>query len=249
MQSKELTKKEAGMLAKFGAELYDDAEIEATDILIPKILLMQGLSKMVTDEKARLGEMRGSVDGTLLAARDKKLEVIFFKQFKTFVVMKKQGNEFVSQEPWVASEHAPLAREREGVLNGEEVKYFEVLNYYCLLPEEIKTGVYMPYAISFRSTGYQAGKKLESARAKLDKFKKPLAFRTFLLSAHKRENDLGTFFVWDVEDSRATTEEELEKVVEWKGIISSGNVNVDDSDFKESSDVFSSSTQEEGDEY
>jgi hypothetical protein len=92
--------------------------------------------------------------------------------------------------------------------------------------------MFLPYLVSFRRTSYQAGKKLVTAKEKFKMFKRPLASKTFLLSAKKTENDMGSFYVYDIEQGRDTTSAELDAVMPWFDMIQSTDVRVDDSDLE-----------------
>ena len=69
-------------------------------------------------------------------------------------------------------------------------------------------------------------------RAKLKEFGKPLPFKTFRLTNEQKKNDLGTFQIFKVEESRDTTEAELDAVKHWHNIIKSGAARVDESDLE-----------------
>jgi hypothetical protein len=229
-ETQALTKKEQGQIKKYG-DLMDEADVDADDILIPKLLLGQSISKFVKEEKGRSGEIRGSLGMNLIAARDKTVEVICFARYKTWITLKAKGNEFVSQVPLtLANANLP----REEIRDGVDVHNYETLNYYCLLPEEVKKGIYMPYVLSFRSTSYKTGKALETHRARLKEFGKPLAFKVFNLGAVEQSNDKGDFYVYTIEEGRDATDEELAATQKWNNIVKAGRAKVDESDLEDS---------------
>lgn len=244
---KAVAKKEETSLAQYQG-LMDDTPVDKRDFLIPKLLLMQGVSKLVQEEKARAGEIRGSIDQNKIAEKEGSVEIIPFSVYKTWVTLTKVGSEFVGQEPITAANYN---KAREEIKDGVEVMNFETLNYYCLLPEEIKNGMFLPYVVSFRSTSYQAGKTLETHRARLQEFGKPLPFKTFKLGSASKKNDKGSFYVYTIAESRDTTETELEAVKHWHAVVKQGAAKVDDSDFKERDVTPSAAAGEvkEGDEY
>lgn len=227
--SKEVTKRDTVTLEKFG-DMMDTTPIDSKDFLIAKLLLMQGLSTWVQEEKARAGEIRGSLDCNKVAEKEGSLEIIPFQVYKTWVTVAKAGNEFISQQPLTPANYS---KPREEVIDGKECLNFETLNYYCVLPEEIKKGMFMPYVVSFRSTSYTAGKTLETHRALLQEFGKPLPFKTFNLGSAARENDKGKFYVYTITESRDTTDSELEAVKHWFNIVKQGGAKVDESDVEE----------------
>lgn len=229
--TKAIAKKEETQLATYGG-LMDDTPVDVRDIIIPKLVLMQSISKAVADEKARAGEIRGSIDLQKITEREGSVEIIPFHVYKTWVTLSKGGSEFVRQVPLtMANYNWP----REELLGGKEVVNFETINYYVLLPEEIKKGVFMPYVVSFRSTSAMAGKTLETHRARLKEFGKPLPFKTFKLGSQAKKNDKGNFFVFTIAESRDTTDAELDAVKHWHAIVKSTTVRVDESDVEDRS--------------
>lgn len=244
---KAVVKKEEASLAQYQG-LMDDTPVDKRDFLIPKLLLMQGVSKLVQEEKARAGEIRGSIDQNKIAEKEGSVEIIPFSVYKTWVTLTKQGSEFVSQVPLTA---ANCQKPREETIEGVDVNNFETLNYYCLLPDEIKNGMYLPYVVSFRSTSYQAGKTLETHRARLQEFGKPLPFKTFKLGTAAKKNDKGNFYVFTIAESRDTTEAELDAVKHWHAVVKQGEAKVDDADLTERNVTPSGAANEvkEGDEY
>ena len=61
---------------------WGDAPVSARDIIIPKILAMQGLSELVTDGKAKFGDFVDSVTHQVLGSIDKPLEFVPFHMTK-----------------------------------------------------------------------------------------------------------------------------------------------------------------------
>jgi hypothetical protein len=229
----EVIKKEtvAGSLAEFSEfqSLMDSAPVDKKDFLIPKLLLMQSTSGNVKEEKARVGEIRSSTSGKKITEKEGTVEIIGFAPFKTWVVLKKQGGEFLEQFP-ITPENASLPREQ--VKDGIVVNNYETINYYCLLTEEIKSGLCSPYMVSFRSTSYIAGKAMETKRAMLKSAGIPIPFMTFNLGSASKKNDSGSFYVLTISEGRKSTEEELRAVKPWNDLVKVGDVAVDhDSEF------------------
>ena len=216
--------------------LVDKPEtVDARDLVLPKLLLMQGLSRFVAEAKAVMGEIRDSLEGKRLGDRETPVEIIPFASFKTWIIFKKSKGkdtlDYAGTFP-VNAENATWEREATEK-NGDLLKRFMVINYYVLLPDEIAKGEAFPYVVSFRSTSYIAGRKLETHKVKYAAIKRPICWKTFQLSSVYTENVKGKFFVYDVTPERVTTEEELAECVKWKTIIGASNVRVDDSDMVE----------------
>jgi hypothetical protein len=208
-------------------------EISADDILLPKILLMQGLSQAVTDEKARIGDMLDNLNGQVIGDKNTPVEIIVFKTTKTWIIFEDKNNtgsmEYVRQEPMTAAnQNWPM----EEVMGGLKVRRDRALNFYCLLPSQIASGEAFPYLVSMRRTSYTAGKKLVTYFTKLKLANQPTASRVFALSCKKQENDKGTFYVFDAAMSRQSTPEEIKAAHDWYQIISTATVRVMDTDLE-----------------
>ena len=221
--STELSTIDPKVLATYSEDLMEDTPVDVQDITIPTLLLQQSQSGIFKDGKSKIGEIRGSLEANLVAGPGEKVEFIPFGMYKTWVVLKAKGGGFIEQIPFASAN-----LEREGVRDGIEVRNYRQLNYYCLLPKDIESGVYMPYVLSFRSTSYWAGKALETKRALLAKFKQPLCFKTFVVSTKNDTNtDDNDYQVYQVAESRNTTEKERAAVKDWHDIIKTKNVTVD----------------------
>lgn len=225
-----VTKDEATQLAKYGG-LMDEMPVEASDLMLSKMLAMQGLSKLIQEEKAKLGDIRDSVTGGLITPKNTPVEVILFKPFKTWIVFQvvDKKEQFKSVEPY-NSDTAGL--ERNEVVDGTEIVRYLSLNYYTLLPSEIKTGDYRPRLLSLRSTNYKIGKKIETTRAFLAKAGLPLPFKTFNLCTVQQSNEKGSWYIFDVTEGRKSEDFELDAVTEWVDIISKSDVKIDHSDLE-----------------
>jgi len=233
MMTNEVTKLDE---RKVSAEMFsgfEDTSIgDARDLIIPKILLMQGLSKMVTDEKALMGEMRDSLDNMLLGNKEKPVEFIPLHMNKTWVIFEEKNGkeEFKAIVPFTMEN---CDWEWNTVIDGVKIRRDQAMNYFCILPSEIDTGEFMPYLISFRRTSFTAGKKLYTAKEKAKMFGRPMCSNVFKLLCRKTENDKGAFYVYDVEKSRTTTPEELKAIKPWFDIITKSSVKVDNTDLEE----------------
>ena len=226
--------------------LMDNDQVDTRDLLLPRVLLMQGLSKFVADDKARMGEFRDSLEAKKLGGKDEPMSFIPFHSFKTWVIFKdtKGKLEYAETVPFTPDNMNWL---REEVQGGVTVKRFQAINYYVLLPSEIEAGEAFPYVLSFRSTSYKAGRKLETFKVKYKAIGKPLAWRNFLLSTTLQENEKGKFYVMDVATGDVTKKEHLEAVSKWKDIISNANVRIDETDSE--GEVGAATSEEDGGAY
>lgn len=227
--STEIQKAEDTRLAAFG-DLMEEDQVSGSDILMPTMLLMQPGSGMVTSEKARAGQWRGSLSENLLAEKGSTTEVIPFGFHKTWIVFKKGATkpEFVRVEPY----NVRPTREREELVHGVSFQNFETINYVVMPVDEALKDTAIPYLLRFRSTGYIVGKRMETFRAQLQKAKKPHCFSTFKIGSVFKETEKGKFYVPTVEWGRDTTEAELNAIKPWIELAKAGRVKADDADLK-----------------
>jgi hypothetical protein len=214
--------------AAWGAE-----DIRQEDIIVPKILIMQGLSKMVSDDNvgAKLGEFRDSLDGKLLGSTKDAVEFVPFRIQKSWTLSEEVNGkmEYCGTEP-VTPENVGAEWDYEE--KGQKKRRDQTLTVFALRPSEIKEGAAFPYAIVFKRTSYTAGRKLMTAFAKLSALGQPAAAKVFALSATKTENEKGTYFVLDVREARTSTKEELAAGYQWYQTVTQqgSKVKVDDAD-------------------
>jgi hypothetical protein len=249
-KNQEVEKKaEAAVPATVSEETAWGSEgIDGGDLLVPKILLMQGLSKFVTEGVANVGQIRDSLEAKLLGGAvgpsqpPQELELLAFGSFKTWVLFEKQGkkDKYVGTVPYTPENQGwPL----EEVVNGISVRRDKCLNFYVLLTKDIAEGFAFPHCLSFRRTSMSAGKKLATLAAKARVFNKPLAGSTFKLTVAIKENEEGKFFVWDLAGGRNSTEAELQEAKKWHEATKSRAVKVDDSDIRTEPDAPQASSQ------
>jgi hypothetical protein len=210
---------------------------------------MQGLSKLVAEGKAQIGEMRDSVTGKLLCKKGDSIEVLLFKPFKTWVQFIKTGGkeQFDSVIPF-GPDNADWDREFVDEHKRMFVRY-QCLNYFSLLPAEITEGDCRPRVLSLRSTAYKTGRKIETTRAFLKKMGLSLPFKTMLLTPTQQKNDKGTWFIPDASEGRKSTEAELDAVKEWLGLIGTSSVKVDNSDFAQEPEGMAEGEVKKGDKF
>lgn len=190
-------------------------EMEATDLLVPKIFHQQAMSKFVADGAARAGDFCDSLSGQVLCGKDDELEVIVFGSFKTLIVSKQEAGQWklqhiVTVTPDNAREIASKPFEEE--INGEMWKNSLQYNYYCLLPSYLKE---LPYVLSLGSTKTKAAKKLNTMLYKLNTLGKNGASVVFNLKSVPEKNDRGQWFGLEVTQGRNTTAEELLRAHAW----------------------------------
>lgn len=212
-----------------------DSTISSDNILIPKLLLMQGLSKLVAAEKAQMGDMVNSLTAQAVGScREKDFRpvvIIPIMMFETWGVnqfVKKDGKESLSWVGTVPFKPANADWSREGVCPAAarqfnldpETKFRNMreLNFYVMLDAECDDPMALPYLLKFKSTGYRVGMKLSTHFAQCQKAAQkgaatPPASYLFKLSGTKETNDQGTFFVPTIEPVTEESKDGTTKMV------------------------------------
>lgn len=211
--------------------------LSSKDVVIPKILPMQGLSQMVADGKASMGEFRDSVNGSLVGSIDKPFSIIPFHVEKVWDIKEEQADGSYKYSRSVAIDENPLSPGYndnlpwEGEENGLKVQRIRRMNFYVLLPSEVEANESIPYVLSFKSTSIKEGKKLftqmyvRNLRAQLP----PPGF-VVEIGGQRVKNDKGTFIVPTVKPSRKATAAEVSEAFSWFKMVKKGAVKVDNSD-------------------
>lgn len=184
------------------------------DIVLPKILLMQGLSALVGKGLAKVGDMIESLEEQIIGSPTEPVEMIIFDTFKTF--------ETYNNKKWVSTEMFKpemAALPWNELVNDVDVERKTVINYYGMLVADIKAGVPFPVVITFRGMSYKAGKKLTTLFTRLEAFEKPSASIVLSIGAEQEENDKGKFHVFTVAKSRNSTKEEVAACFEWYKLL------------------------------
>jgi hypothetical protein len=226
--------------AEFNANEFNSMiNVTAQDLLVPKLLPMQGLSQLVTAGQAQMGEIRNSVTGELMGHIDKPMEVYPFFIRKSWDIHKKQPdgqfkyekNIPVIENPQDPNYNAKL--DRMGIEEGIEVKRVFRYDYFILLPSDIAKGEAFPYVLSFKSSSRRNGQKIISEWGRMVDAGKPYFMSKFELFGARQKNEKGTFVVLDVKRGTLASQQELMKAADWIKRITTTSVKVDESDVVE----------------
>lgn len=208
--------------------------LTAKDIVIPKILPMQAMSKKVTADEAKFGDLIDSLTNEVLGDTKNPIEFIPFFMEKVYVVMEEKDNKFTfaNQVP-ITAKNEDQEFEAVNPETGIKQKWYRTLNFYVLFPKQVEANEAIPYLLSFRSTSARAGQKLATTMfMKNLKAGKTPASTVMELSYSKKSNDKGTFGVLDVRELRASTPEQISEAFLWVKTIKSGRTKVDHSDLE-----------------
>lgn len=201
---------------------FDGVEVESKDLVLAKVLLMQGISTAVAERKANIGDFLNSLTNEVIGvAGNKPLRILPFHVKKSYVVEKYNGSKYVYSH--VVPDNADLPREFE--LNGTKYRNMHQYEFFCMLE-----GSSMPMVVNFRSTSHMAGKQLFNYMYLVQRAAKPQQppfGNWIMLDGKSQKNDQGTFMVWTTSPDRTSTEEERNECRAWKAKVMTANVQSD----------------------
>lgn len=217
-------------------------EFSAQDILVPKLLICQPTSDLGEDTPQ--GAFVRSTDQVCLG---KEIEIIPLNSFRTWVIFELTGSrpKFKRVEPCTfENEDLPWEFEEDGI----PMRRDKVLNFYCLIPQDIDREVaamasddpdpddaLLPIVVSFSRTSYKVGKELTTHFAKIEKFRArnpgvslyPSAFK---LTTELQTNDQGKWYTFKIEGKDKSKQDHRETCAEWHRIVTSGAAQVHEVD-------------------
>lgn len=241
-------------------------ECLAGDVVIPKLLLMQGLSESVSEGKAKMGDiMRSTTEEVLSSNKDEKIEIIPITFRNSWSIHEKVPGEkakFRGTEPRTAgNDHLPWDFSKDG----KDFQRVKVIELFALLPKDVETDLaeklkaasgelpdidktLLPVVITFRSTGFKAGKTINThfVKARANGVK-PYQY-SLSLGRYLDKNDKGAFYVWDFGPKSTPVKKEFYPAIEQmstmlRPMVQQGTVVVDDKDESETIATFTGTEQ------
>lgn len=203
-------------------------EVSSNDLIVSQILLMQGLSVLVADEKAVMGEFRDSLTEELLGKAGNPIEVIPFYCQEVFSISKQEADgsykyvrtDAIVKSPLKEGYNDALPWEDSEMIEGKKtpIKRTRRYNFFVLDPKELAElgPAAMPKFISFKSKSVKEGKKLFNMMyvRNVGMGLAPAAFH-FKIDAKKEKNEKGVFYVPTVAQADKTTPVELALALSW----------------------------------
>lgn len=235
----ELEKKNSGEVVQaMDLSQWGQAPISSKDIVIPRINLMQGLSNMVTEGEAVFGEFRDSLANKKLGDFKQGFQIIPFHMRKIFVeydATDKTDKKYLRTVD-ITPQNENLPYEDMGKNEKGETIYISrdyVLEFFCLLPSELKSGGELPYILSFRRTSLREGRKLATQMYVTNRGAGlPPPGLVVTVESGKQSNEKNSWAVAQVnlspEATRKATNEEMGLALKWFKTVNSGAAKVDD---------------------
>lgn len=184
---------------------------------------MQGLSDLVSEGKARMGDFVDSLSNEVIGSIEKPVEIVPFHMEKIYIISKREKGasryEFDRIET-VTNQNYPFENELDGI----QYKYEYCLQFYCLRPEDTS----LPYVVSFKSTSLKTGKVLSTQMFVRNRAAGlvPPAFH-MELGGRKEKNDQGTYVVMEVKQGQKTDSDLIAQCLDWMKIIRAGKTRVE----------------------
>jgi len=223
MESQEVVKSNGNLPASqqaWGAKTAD-----SSDLLISKVLLMQGTSVAVGNQEAKAGQIVDSVTlevlGSGLKGEEKTLKVIPLFQTKSWVRYEvlDGGPEWKEEVPY-GPENADLKWEEE--VDGVKWRNDASLNYYVMLADQVDDPTAIPFVISFRRTMYRTGRAWDTYFKRCEGAGVPPASTVFELGVTTKSKDKNTWWIYTSKPAGKTTPKALETCYKWYTVLEKG---------------------------
>lgn len=234
-------KEETQMQVYTGTAWGAGTKVEAEEIVIPKLLMLQANAEMVVKKNSKFkgGDVVHSVDETLIRSQpDSKtpIELIIFDSFRTRAIYTQDGDQmkYVKSEPWKPEFRDRAAYPFEGMkVEGVLTKWRETKHFMGLTPQSIEEGRIFPFVVSMKGLSMKTSNKLSTIFANLASFNAPSAAIVIELFIDQETNDKGTFWVWRVAKGRYASEKEVTACKKWYETMATRNVVIDESSDKD----------------
>jgi len=200
---------------------------------------MQGLSDLVAQGKATVGDIVKLPQGTIVAKRGQTIEIIPLILHESWALEEKVSNKFEYRKREVrdvSNDDLPWEFENGGTQwRRSKVQEYFVLLLQDILDDEkerakISKGQFadpdkalLPCVLTFQRTNFNAGRELSTFFAKARSYRTPLFFKKFKLSTEAATNAKGTFSTYSVVQGENTPEKYYEVCTNWQSMVKKGH--------------------------
>lgn len=256
--TKEVATQNTGMslVEQQAAETATNQEVVASDVLIPRLLLMQGISPLVTSRKASLGDMVRSTTGEKVGDPEHPVEIVPIRMTNSWINFEVVGNkpEFRGMEerntsneqlPWEYEGDTPNKWTRRKAITLYALLPADVEKYEKEIERAIEAGeapdlnrTVLPVVLTFQSTSFKwAGKKCASffnnVRVNAARMKGKMDIAPFQymlpLTCREEKNNKGSFYVFDMNPPKALKDQKVrDEAARWSTILNTTRVRTDD---------------------
>lgn len=245
---KEVTKKESTEVTNVNNAMFEgtlDTNISASELVIPKLILAQPGSPQVIAGDWMFGDLRSTLDDSLMAAAGKgdkagkHLEFTPIHHQKFWLTKRKENGKFkfeTMEQISSKNEHLDAFETWNGSDGIERKREFLHL-FYILIP-----GFPLPFTLGFRGASKRNGDKLVTQMYVINKMLKteetwkrsPFAKVMKAVVRKESKND-NNYAVLDISVLRDSTYDEACEALRWFKEVKSGTTKVDNSDLEQES--------------
>jgi hypothetical protein len=233
-QSKEVAKKTETAVQALGVDAsvldaWTTSQSDATELLIPKLLLMHATSELVQDGTFQAGALVRSTDKKVLGDAKKPIKIVPILYNRTWVENKYNGTQFQwdHERPW-NQENAADAWEYEAANEKGELhkwKRQKAYNFYALIVDNNDPTQLPIVKIQFKSSSSRAGRTLADFFAKLQHInktrmmqkKEPIYPASYIweLSSKLEKGDKNNYQTFIVTQAGETPRELISEAAQW----------------------------------
>lgn len=242
-----MSKKEVAKIEEKEVAIYDDsdfasadmgASFEADDLVLPRILMMQGQSPKVLEGFANFGDIRDNQAWELLGKAAvgqnpaEPLEAVPFFVEKYWVIKKKEDGKwkYDRREDIKPGDKKADAYNSDWQEDGIWYRKFFTYMLYLIIP-----GKEIPYTLQLNSTSANAGAQVTTIMQSnknlktYEVFRRSIMGRTVQLTPLKVSKDGSTFMKLEAAAGRPSTKEEAVEALKWNKLMQEGMLKVDHS--------------------
>lgn len=260
MSTKELATQNTNLPAQAPAQRSE--QVLSSDVVIPKLHLLQALSEVVVEKKAEAGQMVRSTTKELLGDENTPVELIPLTFQNLWMLSEGFVNPKTKEVKYEFRGYEPRTHLNERLdwdyeLNGSPWRRTKVMNVFALLPADIQaqanelkkfeeTGempdldkALLPIVISFKNMSFKAGKDIATLFAKAESISQqigkpvPVYGQTLKLCCKLEQNEKGSFYVFHTEPAGKTKEEFKAAAQSWYTTLASMAANIKIDDSEE----------------
>lgn len=201
--------------------------VDAQDLVIPLVQIMQGTSELVGDGKFKLGDIVNMQTVEKLGDFDSKIKILPLKMYKTLRTydVTNNGFKFMSEEPWSPANEK---LQGEGSIDGTPVKRYQTINLFALLKSDLDKNEAFPILLRFRSSGMNAGRAITTHLYKRV-FLRQLPHSQFVeLGAKREKKDTAAYGAWIVGLPENASKEHQQVAEQWLATLATASVKIDE---------------------
>lgn len=210
---------------------WGDGGISASDIIIPKLLIMQPTSEDVTGGKFKMGDIINSMTEEVVGGLDKPIMLHPFLCKKIFLMYKitKTGDKIKKEFYKVLEDKGQTYPFDSFDYEGIQVQAYHTYQFFAMVE-----GNDIPVTMIFKSSAHKVGKQLFNVMYVMNKMAGLTPPAYWIEYGLKREKgEQSTWCVPVIKTSRKATAEEISKCAQWVAPLMSLQMRHDDEDAAE----------------